>query len=234
MPFCRARLSAKRLIAGVGGNVPWPLPIAAPSKGGPPAAPPSLSSPMMRSATSHTASIAPTISCLPTTTSSSRHSSCAVTPGSNQGWVGLFENAEQRQAGFGRYDVLSLGNQETLFLQPADDLRSGRRRAYALGLLQALPQNLIVNKAQGILHRLDQSAFVITRRWSGLLVLDFRIVQLRNLAVAQRRQQLRSAKAKPPQSGGLKECHAIPPMRGRSHSSVQAIRTLASFQTRSY
>src|ERR1039458_6340943 len=82
MPFCRARLSAKRLIAGVGGYAPAPLPIAAPSKGGPPAAAPSFSLPMMRWATSHTASIAPIISCLPTTTSSSRHSSCAVTPGS--------------------------------------------------------------------------------------------------------------------------------------------------------
>ena len=112
-------------------------------------------------------------------------------PRIDQGRVGLFENTEQRQAGLGRHDVLSLGNQETLFLQPADDLRSGRRRANALGLLQALPQNLIVNKAPGILHRLDQSAFVVTRRWSGLLVLDFRIVQLRSLAVAQRRQQLR-------------------------------------------
>ena len=40
----------------------------------------------------------------------------------------------------------------------------------------------------------------------------------------------RSAKAKPPRSGGPKECHAILPMRGR----VQAIRTLASFRTRSY
>ena len=40
--------------------------------------------PMIRSATLHTASIAPTISCLPTTTSSSRHSSCAVTHGSTR------------------------------------------------------------------------------------------------------------------------------------------------------
>ena len=87
--------------------------------------------------------------------------------------------------------MLSLGNQETLFLQPADDLRSGCRRANALGLLQAVPQNLIVNIAPGILHRLDQSAFVVTRRWPGLLVLDFWIVQLRGLAVAKRRQQLR-------------------------------------------
>ena len=109
-------------------------------------------------------------------------------PRIDQGRVGLFENAEQRQPGLGRHNVLSLGNQESLFLQPADDLRSCRRRANALGLLQALPQNLIVNKAPGILHRFDQSAFVVTRRWSGLLVLDFRIVQLRSLAVAQRRQ----------------------------------------------
>ena len=108
-------------------------------------------------------------------------------PRTDQGWVGLFENTEQRQAGLGRHDVLSLGNQETLFPQPADDLRSGRRRANALGLLQALPENLIVDKAPGILRRLDQSALIVTRRWSGLLVLDFRIVQLRSLAVAQRR-----------------------------------------------
>jgi hypothetical protein len=39
-------------------------------------------------------------------------------------------------------------------------------------------------------------------------------VQLGDLAVAQRRQQFRSAKAKPPRSGGPKECHAILPMRG--------------------
>ena len=47
-----------------------------------------------------------------------------------------------------------------------------------------------------------------------------------------RRAKHRSAKAKLPRSGGPKECHAILPMRGRSHSSVQAIRTLASFRTR--
>src|ERR1019366_10506671 len=48
-----------------------------------------------------------------------------------------------------------------------DDLGSGRRRANALGFLQAFPQNLIIDKAPGILHRLDQSAFVVTRRWAG-------------------------------------------------------------------
>ena len=82
MPFCRTRLPAKRFIAGVGGYVPVPLSPALPSKEGTPAAALSFSLLIMRSATSHTASIALTISCLPTTTSSSRHSSCAVTPGS--------------------------------------------------------------------------------------------------------------------------------------------------------
>jgi hypothetical protein len=33
--------------------------------------------------------------------------------------------AEQRQAGLGWHDILSLGNQKTLLLQPADDLGSG-------------------------------------------------------------------------------------------------------------
>ena len=39
-------------------------------------------------------------------------------PRIDQGRVGLFENTEQRQAGLGRHDVLSLGNQETLFFSP--------------------------------------------------------------------------------------------------------------------
>ena len=82
MPFCRATLSAKRFIAGVGGRTPASPLTTAPSNDGPPAPAPSVSLPMMRCATSHTASIAPTISCLPITTSSSKHSSCAVTPGS--------------------------------------------------------------------------------------------------------------------------------------------------------
>jgi hypothetical protein len=62
---------------------------------------------LIRSATLHTASMAPIISCLPTTTSSSRHSSCAV----DQGWVGLFENAEQRQPGLGRHNVRDEGDE---------------------------------------------------------------------------------------------------------------------------
>src|ERR1019366_10540450 len=103
----------------------------------------------------------------------------------------LFENAEQRQAGLGRHNMLSLGNQKTLLLQPADDFGSRRWRANALGFLQAFPKNLIVDKTPGILHGLDQSAFVVTWRRSSLLVLNFGILQRRCLAIAQWRQQLR-------------------------------------------
>src|ERR1700693_6203596 len=69
-------------------------------------------------------------------------------------WIGkgvslhALRHTAQRQAGFGRHDVLSLGNQEILFLQPADDLRSGRRRANALGLLQALRSTSSSTKRQ--------------------------------------------------------------------------------------
>src|SRR5258708_3450922 len=185
MRFCRTRLSAKRFIADVGGNALAPLSTDTPSNAGPPAVAPSVSLPIMRWATSHTASIALTISCLPTTTSSSRHSRI------DQCRIGLFENAEQRQSGLSRHDVLSLGNQKALLLQSADDLGSRRWRANALGFLQALPKNLIVNKTPGILHCLDQSAFVVAWRRSGLLVLNFGILQLCGLAVAQWRQQLR-------------------------------------------
>jgi hypothetical protein len=66
--------------------------------------------------------------------------------------IGLFENAEQRKAGLGRHDVLSLGNQKTLLFQSTDDLGPGRRCANALGFLQALPQNFIVDKTPGALN----------------------------------------------------------------------------------
>jgi hypothetical protein len=64
-----AKAVGKRFIAGVGGYAAAPLPTTSPRNGVPPAVALSFSLPMMRSATSHTASIAPTISCLPTTTS---------------------------------------------------------------------------------------------------------------------------------------------------------------------
>ena len=83
---------------------------------------------------------------------------------------------DRRQTGLCRHNILSLGNQKTLLLQTADDLGSGRRRANTLGFLQAFPKNLIVDKTPGILHGLDQSAFVVTRRRSGLLVLNFGVL----------------------------------------------------------
>ena len=86
--------------------------------------------------------------------------------------VSLFENPEQRQACLGGHDVLSLGDQKTLFLQPSDDLGSGRRRADALGLLQPVPQHLVIDKAPGVLHRLDQSAFIVSGWGAGFLVLN--------------------------------------------------------------
>src|SRR5947208_13030372 len=63
--------------------------------------------------------------------------------------IGLFENPEQRQAGLGGHDVLSLGDKKILFLQPSYDLGSRRRRADSLGLLQTLPQSFIIDKAPG-------------------------------------------------------------------------------------
>jgi hypothetical protein len=53
----------------------------------------------------------------------------------DQRWIGLFEDAEQRQAGLGWHYVRALDNEKTLLLQPADDLGSRRRRANALGFL---------------------------------------------------------------------------------------------------
>src|SRR4029078_7773233 len=78
--------------------------------------------------------------------------------------IRLFETAEQRKAGLGRYNILSLGNQKILLLQSADDLGSGRRRSNALGFLQTVPKKLIVDKTPGILHGVDQSAFIVARR----------------------------------------------------------------------
>ena len=82
MPLRPAIETANRVIAAVGGPG---LPLSPPETSTcpilSPAAAPSPSLPMMRSAASHTASTAPIISCLPSSTSSSRHSSSAVTPG---------------------------------------------------------------------------------------------------------------------------------------------------------
>ena len=84
MRFWRAMLSAKRFIAAVGGRPSPPPSDAKTSTGETPPGGPSTSLPIIRWATSQTASMAPIISCFPTTTSSRRHSSCAVTPGSTR------------------------------------------------------------------------------------------------------------------------------------------------------
>src|SRR5829696_8855274 len=190
MPFWRTRLSAKRFIAGVGGYAAAPLPTAAPSKGAPPIAEPSLSLPMMRWATSHTASIAPTISCLPTTTSSSRHSSCAVTPGSTRtGSACLRTPNSDKPVSVGTM-CFPWAIKKLCFLSPPMISARVAGVPMALGFLQALPQHLIVNEPPSTLHRLDQGAFVVTRRWPCLLVLDFWILQSRSLTVAQRWKQL--------------------------------------------
>jgi hypothetical protein len=189
MPFCRTRQSAKRFIAGVGGYVAA-LPAAAPSNGAPPATAPSFSLPMMRwGDIAHC--VDRTDHLLLADHDIIEHAfKLRRDARIDQCRIGLFEDAEQRQAGLGRHDVLSLSHQKALFLEPTDDLGSSRRRTDALGFLQALSKNLIINEAPGILHRLDQSAFIVARRWPGLLVLDFWILQLRSLTVAQRWKQL--------------------------------------------
>jgi hypothetical protein len=90
---------------------------------------------MIRWATSHTASIAPTISCFPTTIVE------AFKLGRNtridQCGIRLLEDAEQLQSCVCRDDVLSLRDQKILPLQPTDDFSARRRRAYPLGFFQA-------------------------------------------------------------------------------------------------
>ena len=80
MPFRVAIDAANFRIAGVGGRSP--LPATSPGTDVSRSSPRLTRLPMMRRAESHTASIAPIISCLPVRTSSSRHSISAVTPGS--------------------------------------------------------------------------------------------------------------------------------------------------------
>ena len=91
MPLRLAIEAVNRFIAAVGGRSLLFSPLNA-SLGSilSPAAAPSVSLPMMRRATALTASIAPIISCLPVTTSSSRHSNSAVTPGSTKAGSACF------------------------------------------------------------------------------------------------------------------------------------------------
>ena len=118
MPFCRARLSAKRFIAGVGGNVPVAVADRSAKQGRP-----AGGAAFLELADDALGDIAHCVyrtdhllladnDIVEQAFKLRRH------PRIDQGRVGLFENTEQRQAGLGRHDVLSLGNQETLFLQP--------------------------------------------------------------------------------------------------------------------
>src|SRR6516162_5808899 len=210
MPFCRATLSAKRFIAGVGGRTPASPPITPPSKDGPPAPAPSVSLPMMRWATSHTASIAPTISCLPIKTSSSEHSSCAVTPGSTSAGSACSRTPNSdRPVSVGRIFFASAIRKPCLFSPPMISARVD-----ALGLLQAFSQELIIDKTPGILHGLDQGALVVAWRRARLLVLHGRVFQPCDLTVAEGWQQLRVVtlfvgglpvreRRAPPEIGGL-------------------------------
>jgi hypothetical protein len=93
----------------------------------------------------------------------------------NQGRISLLENSKQTQSGFGGHNVLSLNNQKPLPFQPSDDLGAGRRGADALGFLQPVPQSLVLDKAPSLLHRFDQSTFVVARGRPGFLALDGRI-----------------------------------------------------------
>ena len=131
MPFCRARLSAKRFMAGVGGNGSGAVADRRAKQGRP-----AGGGAFLELADNSLGDIAYGVDRADHLLLADHHIveqafKLCRHPRIDQGGVGLFENTERRQAGLGRHDVLSLGNQETLFLQPADDLRSGRRRAYA-------------------------------------------------------------------------------------------------------
>jgi len=86
---------------------------------------------MMRLAWAHTASIAPTISCCPIRTSSSRRSICCRHAGIDQG--GSAAPTRRRATGHARWhDVLTVGNEEILRLETPMNLAAGRRRAIPL------------------------------------------------------------------------------------------------------
>ena len=70
----------------------------------------------------------------------------------NECRVGLPEHLEQHKAPFGRHDMLALRGQESLPLQPRDDLRARRRRADPLRFAQALAQRLVIDETPCILH----------------------------------------------------------------------------------
>jgi hypothetical protein len=79
-------------------------------------------------------------------------------------------------------------------LQPTkatDDFGTGRRCAYAVGLLQPLLQHLVRDESPGILLCLDECPFTVARRRPRLLVVDQGIALPGRLAVPERGQRLR-------------------------------------------
>ena len=113
MPFCRARLSAKRFIAGVGGNVPVAVADRGAQQGRS-----AGGAAFLELADDALGNIAHCVNrtdhlLLADNDIVEQAFKLRRHPRIDQGRVGLFENTEQRQAGLGRHDVLSLGNQET-------------------------------------------------------------------------------------------------------------------------
>ena len=104
-------------------------------------------------------------------------------PRIDQGRVGLFENTEQRPSSPGQF----------LFFSPPmiSARRSRPSGADALGLPRRSRRTSSWQSARHFRICLRLGDLVVRWRWPGLLVLDFRIVQLRSLAVPQPQQQLR-------------------------------------------
>src|SRR5215467_1437503 len=213
MPFWRARLSAKRFIAGVGGRTPASPPITPPSKDGPPAPAPSVSLPIMRWATSHTASIAPTISCLPIKTSSSEHSSCAVTPGSTSAGSACSRTPNSDSpVSVGRMFFPWAIRKPCLFSPPMISARVAGV-PMPLASFKRSRRSSSSTKRQAFCMASIRVPLVIAWRRARLLVLDGRVFQPCDLTVAEGWQQLRVVSLF---VGGLPvwECRAPPEIGG--------------------
>ena len=110
--------------------------------------------------------------------------------GIDQRPVRLLQDAEQRQAPFGRHDVLAARHQQFLPLEALNDFGARRRCSDALRLLQPFAVFGVLDEAPGVRHRLDQRALAVPRRRLGLLRLHRRLTQAGHLPVAERRQHL--------------------------------------------
>ena len=100
------------------------------------------------------------------------------------------EEFEQLKPGLGWDHQFPIRGEQVLPLQPLDDFGARRRCADALGFLQPLAHGGGFHEAPGVLHGVDQRAFVVARRRLCPLVLDTRFGQRRLFAIGQRRQRL--------------------------------------------